>query len=304
MQKSKKRGSAALVSFTCPARRIFFLTKEVWFLIIRVFKAHKSRSKMNTTIGMSFKKGSNDKDRKYRQEMRARKRELEATKLELANTQARAEAEKRELEFENTILDRMLDAEIARADAELMGHAQVVAHSQARAADEARKLAKAENELSLERACMEFLRKPREGEVLGNFVKMRIFDTYARFPAAQKRCILAFWEELDRLEKIKVVQFYRGERDIYSVFKCSMITVLDGPKWRDAMVNLVSTHPAFQCDGADWFKYDPANPTMCVHNMLRSARFNQRQFPLETTEGVPWNDPIWFRDFCYRWWVA
>ena len=272
-------------------------------MIIRVFKAHKSRSKMNTTVGMSFKKGSNNKDRNYRQEIRALKRELEATKLELAKTQARAEAEKRELEFENTVLNRCYLDEIARADAELMGRAQVVAHSEARAADEARKLAKAENELSRERACMEFLKKPREDDVLGNFVMRRIFDTYAGFPAAQKLCILCFWEELYKLEKSKVVEFYRGERDVYSVFKCSMITVRDGPKWRDAMVNLVSTHPAFQCDGADWFKYDPANPTMCVYNMLRSARFNQRQFGLKTTEGVPWNDPIWYQDFCYRWWV-
>ena len=283
---------------------------------------------MNTTVGMSFKKGSNDKDRKYRQEMRALKRELEATKLELtntqaraeaekreltreleaaklelANTQARAEAEKRDLEFKNQILDSRLDDEIARADAELNARALVVAHSEARAADEARKLAKAEKELSLERECMKFLEKPLEGEVLRNFVKMRIFDTYKGFPAAQKRCMLQFWEELYTLEKSKVVELSRGERDIYSVFKCSMISVNDGPKWRDAMVNLVSTHPAFQCDGADWFKYDPENPTMCVHNMLTSARFNQRQFALKYTEGVPWNDPIWYQDFCYRWWV-
>ena len=297
-------------------------------MIIRVFKAHKSRSKMNRTIGMSFKKGSNNKDRSYRQEMRALKRELEtmkleltntqacaetekreltreleATKLELANTQVRAEAEKRDLEFKNEVLDSSLNDEIARADAELNARAHVVAHSQARAADEARKLAKAENELSLERACMVFLEKPLEGEVLRNFVKMRIFDTYKGFPAAEKRCILRFWEELYTLEKSKVVEFYRDERDIYSVFKCSMITVLDGPKWRDAMVNLVSTDSAFQCDGADWFKYDPANPTMCVYNMLFSAKFNQRQFRLKTTEGVPCDDPIWYKDFCYKWWV-
>ncbi len=68
------------------------------------------------------------------------------------------------------------------------------------------------------------------------------------------------------------------------------------------MVKLVSTHPAFQRDGAGWFKYDPANPTLCVWNMLYSAKFNQRQFLLKPTEGVPMNDPIWYQDFCYRWW--
>jgi len=277
----------------------------VHYFIIALFKTHKNRSKMKATQTTSFKGKNTDvkNDREIRQEMRALKRELEATKLKLAKTQACAEAEKRELKQEIADKDRALDHEIARADAELMGRTQVVAHSEARAADEARKLAKAENELSRERACMEFLKKPREDETLYNFVLMRIFDTYSGFPAAQKRCILCFWEELYKLEKNKVVEFYRGERDVYSVFKCSMITVHDGPKWRDAMVNLVSTHPAFQCDGADWFKYDPENPTMCVHNMLTSARFNQRQFALKYTEGVPWNDPIWYQDFCYRWWV-
>ncbi len=272
--------------------------------IIALFKTHKNRSKMKATKTTSFKEYNNGKnDRKIRQEMRALKRELEATKLKLAKTQACAEAEKRELKQEITDKDCALDHEIARADAELMGRTQVVAHSEARAADEARELAKAKNELSRERACMEFLNKPDESDVLDNYVKRRIFDTYFDFPAAQKLCILCFWKELYKLEKSKVVEFYRGERDVYSVFKCSIIIVHDGPKWRDAMVNLVSTHPAFQCDGADWFKYDPANPTMCVYNMLRSARFNQRQFGLKTTEGVPSNDPIWYQDFCYRWWV-
>ena len=260
---------------------------------------------MKATKTTSFKRECNNvkNDREIRQKMRALKCELEATKLKLAKTQACAEAEKRELKQEIADKDRALYHEIARADAELMGRTQVVAHSEARAADEARKLAEAEKELLLERVCMEFLNKPDEGDVVDNFVKRRIFDTYKGFPPAQKWCILCFWEELYKLEKSKVVEFYRGPRDVYSVFKYSMIIVNDGLKWRDAMVNLVSTHPAFQCDGADWFKYDPANPTMCVYNMLRSARFNQRQFGLKTTEGVPSNDPIWYRDFCYRWWV-
>lgn len=270
--------------------------------IIRVFKAHKNRSKMNKTFGISFKNGGNNKDRNYRQKMRALNRELEATKLELANTQARAEAEKRELEFKNKILDSLLNEEIVRADAERMERAQEVAHSEARAAAEARKLAKAEEELSGQRACMEFLQKPDEREVMYIYVMMRIFDTYGDWPAAQKLCILIFWKELYTLEKSKVVQFYRGERDIYSVFKFSMLTVLNVLKWRNAMLNLVSTHSAFQCDGAGWFKYDPANPTMCVYNMLRSAKFNQRQFA-KAIEGVPSNDPICFQDFCYQWWT-
>jgi Skp family chaperone for outer membrane proteins len=120
-----KSKSSKHIASTAPFSRIFFETRGV-FLIIRVFKAHKSRSKMNTTVGMTFKKGINKKDKydmKIRREMRALKKKLKYTKLELAQKKARAEAEKRKLEFEIKVLNRCYEHEIARADAECIARA-------------------------------------------------------------------------------------------------------------------------------------------------------------------------------------
>lgn len=258
------------------------------------------------TTSSEAKKPNATTTRSIRQEMRALKAEVQDTKHELEKTRALAKKEARQLKYRIGILDRNLDGEIARADAEALARADLIAraHSRARELEKANEeIKKANKVITGERECMKFLEKPREVDALYNFVVMRIFDTYKDFPPAQKRCILSFWQVLYELDKLKVIELYRDERDIYSVFKCSMISVNDGAKWREAMVGLVSTDPAFQCEEADWFKYDPANPTLCVYNMLFSAKFNQRQSPMKATEGVPWDDPIWYGSFCYRWWV-
>ena len=235
---------------------------------------------------------------------RALNAELEAAKLELAQTRASAEKVTDDLKFEIAVLNHRLDSEIGRADAEASWRKDLFVRAKSSALDVERvnkKLEDANERITSERQCMEFLRNPNEAKPLYNYVMMRIFDTYKDFPPAQKLCILCFWELLYNLDETKVVELSRGELHIYSVFKCSLITVKNGPEWRKAMVNLVSTHPAFQCDGAGWFKYDPANPTMCVFHMLMSARFNELGNPLETTEGVPPDDPICLDYFSYRW---
>jgi hypothetical protein len=81
-----------------------------------------------------------------------------------------------------------------------------------------------------------------------------------------------------------------------------MISVHHGRQWRERMVRLVSTHAAFQHDGATNFKYDPQNPTLCVWTMLYNEKFLERQFALKPAEGVPINDPICCRDFGYMCW--
>jgi hypothetical protein len=277
---------------------------------------------MNTTFGTSFKNGSNDKERHNRQKMRALKSELaatklalkselaattlelkselEATKLELVKTQACAEFKIRKLEFMNQIQDRFLDKEIARADAVCIARAKLAAQYQEDArvrAAAGSDLKTACGELSQERACIKFLTMPAYDDFWYTSINHRIFDKFRR-TAALKLCILHFWKELYKLEKMKVVEFIYGENDWYSVFKCTKITVLKGPEWRDAMVQLVSTKPAFQCDEADCYKYNPENPTACVSQMLTCTGLRQPQFALDAADGVPENDPIWYKEFC------
>ena len=83
------------------------------------------------------------------------------------------------------------------------------------------------------------------------------------------------------------------------MFDCIKITVLKGLEWRDAMVQLVSTKHVFQHEDADWYKYDPENPTASVRRMLRCTKFKQPEFPLDAADGVPENDPIWYKEFCW-----
>jgi hypothetical protein len=162
-----------------------------------------------------------------------------------------------------------------------------------------RELEVARKELSQERACMEFLTKPAYDDLRYTYIVRRIFDKF-RGSVAQKLCILHFWKELYKLENMKVVELIHGKDDRFTVFDCIKITVLKGPEWRDAMVQLVSTKPAFQCDDADWYKYNPENPTACVSQMLKCTGFKKRQFAMDAADGVPENDPIWYKDFLWQ----
>jgi hypothetical protein len=268
---------------------------------------------MKATQTISFKGNKTDdtNGREIRQERRALKRELkdtklalkselESTKLELVKTQACAGAEIRKLQAVMQIQDRCLDKQIAHADAVCRARAKLAAQCEAHArvrAAAVSELKTACDELSQERACIKFLTPPAYDDFWYTSIVHRIFDKFLG-SAAQKLCILHFWKELYKLEKMKVVEFIYGDNDRYSVFNCTKITVLKGPEWRDAMVQLVSTKPAFQCDDADWYKYNPENPTACVSQMLKCTGFKQRQFAMDAADGVPENDPIWYKDFC------
>jgi hypothetical protein len=134
-------------------------------------------------------------DRNDRQKKCAVKQEVAAMKLNLANLEARAGAE-----------------------------------AQARAAAVAQDLDKAREQISCTKECMELMRKPNEEKGLYHYVQMRIVDTYTELAAEHMLCMLLFWKLLYELDRAKrVISLSRGERDIYSVFKCSMISVNDGP---------------------------------------------------------------------------
>lgn len=275
----------------------------VHYFIIELFKTHKNRSKMKATQTISFKGNKTDdtNGREIRQERRALKRELEDTKRKLANTQASADAQIHKLEFENKILEGCYEWEIGRANAECIAHARLSAKFEA--LDRKYKIAfsdreKAWNALSQECACTEFLTKPPNNDPRYIDIVRRIFSKFPGSPA-QRLCILHFWNELYKLENMKVVEFIHGTDDTYSVFDCIKITVLKGLEWRDAMVQLVSTKHVFQREDADWYKYDPENPTACVERMLKCTKFKQPQFALDAADGVPENDPIWYKEFCW-----